>query len=429
MGASGNMVMASLYELLPNKTDFIRKMKKLGLPGVDIKCTESEKCGITGTHISVIIKGAEEISDDVHNAYGAQSLGYHEHHDHGVHSPADHDHNRDTFSHKHDLKSTSHRHHKGKRYNYNEVLDLIQSLDIPDKVKEDAVDVYKILGTAEANVHGKTIEEIHFHEVGSLDAIADVVGCSLLMNMLGVKSVTASPINVGFGMVRCEHGTLPVPAPATAEILKGIPIYGGHIEGELCTPTGAALLKHFVTSFGAMPPISVKKIGYGMGTKNFQAANCIRVYVYDDAANTEHQDYICEISCNLDDMSPEAIGATFELLLAGGALDVYVTPIIMKKNRPAVILSCLCTEDMHEKITKLMITHTSTLGVRTTMHYRTIMSRSTIAVDTEYGLIRMKKAQGFGITKMSPEYEDVLAAAKMNNVSFQTVYDEAKRGS
>jgi len=428
MGASGNMVMASLYELLPNKTAFIKKMMKLGLPGVDIKCTESEKCGITGTHISITVKGSEETSEDVLTVKSTHNSEHHEHHHHDHIKRTAQGYEPDTFHHKQDHKEAPLRHHKSKRYGYNEILSLIQGLDIPEKVKEDATGVYEILGTAEASVHGKPLDKIHFHEVGSLDAIADVVGCSLLMDMLGVKYVTASPVNTGFGMVRCEHGTLPVPAPATAEILKGIPMYAGNIEGELCTPTGAALLKYFVTGFGAMPPISVKKIGYGMGTKNYEAANCLRVYFYDDAAISEHQDYICEISCNLDDMSPEAIGAAFDLLLGNGALDVYVTPVFMKKNRPAVILSCLCPEDAHERIAKLMIAHTSTLGVRTTMHYRTIMDRTTESVQTEYGLIRIKCAQGFGITKRKPEYEDVLEAAKINNVSFQTVYEAAMRG-
>jgi len=396
MGASGNMFMAALYELLPDKTGFIKKMKKLGLPGVEIKCTEVVKCGIVGTHIAVIIEGASEISDDVH-AGG---------HKHG--------------------KADRHRH--GRRYGYKEIIELISALDLPAKVKEDALGVYKILGSAEANVHGKPLDKIHFHEVGSLDAIVDVVGCSLLMDMLGVTDVSASPIHVGFGSVRCEHGIIPVPAPATAEILKEIPMYGGRIEGELCTPTGAALLRYFAADFGVMPPMVVKKIGHGMGTKDFEAANCLRAFLYEDTPNTANQDYICEISCNLDDMTPEAIGAAFDILLENGALDVYTIPITMKKNRPAVMLSCLCTEEAHDTLSKLMITHTSTLGVRTTMHSRTIMDRTIKTVRTDYGDIRVKQAQGHGLIKIKPEYDDVVEAAKKHNVPFQTVYNAARRG-
>jgi len=251
--------------------------------------------------------------------------------------------------------------------------------------------------------------------------------------MLGATSIKASPVHVGFGMVRCEHGVLPIPAPATAEILKGVPMYSGHIEGELCTPTGAALLKHFVADFGEMPTMSVLKTGYGMGTKDFEAANCLRAFIYQDASNvaqaktfTDNQDFIYEISCNLDDMTPEAIGASFEVLLDNGALDVFTTPIMMKKNRPAVILSCLCTEDTHDALAKLMITHTTTLGVRTIKYNRLVMERSIQTVKTEYGDIRIKKAEGFGVAKEKPEYDDVLAASKRHNVPFQTVYDATK---
>jgi hypothetical protein len=275
--------------------------------------------------------------------------------------------------------------------------------------------------------------------------------------MLGVTSIITSPVHVGFGMIRCEHGILPVPAPATAEILNGIPMYSGQIEGELCTPTGAALLKYFSNSFSAMPPMVAKNIGYGMGTKDFDAANCLRAFLYEDAEDEKQTPrlshalrtdwnrplaseagspshglesspcFICEISCNLDDMTPEAIGAAFEILLENGALDVYTAPIMMKKNRPAVMLSCLCTEESHNDLAKLMIEHTTTLGVRTVKYQRTIMSRTIETVQTKYGDIRVKKAQGLGVTKQKPEYDDVIKAAREHNVSFQTVYDSAKK--
>ena len=395
------MVMAALYELLPDKLKFRKKMEQLGLHDVTIEYTESVKCGITGTHISVKINGVEEKSYDEH----------HRNHEHD-----------DAQEHEHSLR------HRGRRYGYTEILEMIQGLDLPEGVKADAIEVYKIIGTAEANVHGTALDDIHFHEVGSIDAVVDVVGCSLLMSMLEVTDIIASPVCVGFGMVRCEHGVLPVPAPATSEILKNIPMYSGRIEGELCTPTGAALIKHFSAEFGEMPLMSVKKIGYGMGTKDFEAANCLRAFLYDGVHGNkpehgEKQDEIYEISCNLDDMTPEAIGAAFDILLENGALDVFTTPIMMKKNRPAVKLSCLCNEDSLEEAAKLMIVHTTTLGVRTTKYNRLIMERSTKMVKTIYGDIRVKIAEGFRITKQKPEYEDVLAASKKHNVPYQTVYD------
>lgn len=413
MGASGNMIMAALYELLPDKSTFQQKMESLKLPGVVLNYSESTKCGITGTHITVKVDGIEDTSDDVHS---------HGNHDH--HHEHDHEHHHEHHHHhEHDDKK-----YKGRRYSYQEILELIKSLELPEKVKQNAAGIYMILGEAEAKVHGTSLDEIHFHEVSSIDAIVDVVGCSILIDMLGVTDVTASPIHVGYGMIRCEHGILPVPAPATAEILHGIPIYSGRIEGELCTPTGAAILKRFSKSFGNMPAMEVSRIGYGMGTKDFEAANCLRVFLYNDATGSENKDVVYEISCNLDDMTPEAIGAAFDVLLESGALDVYTTSIMMKKNRPAVKLSCLCTENTSDTLAELMIKHTTTLGIRTVKYDRLVMERSTQTVRTEYGDIRIKHANGFGIKKIKPEYDDVQAAAKKHHVTFQTVYDAAKRG-
>jgi len=301
-------------------------------------------------------------------------------------------------------------------------------LDLPDNVSANALKVYETLGEAEAAVHGVPLDGIHLHEVGSLDAVADIVGCCLLVNMLGVTEITASPVHVGAGSVKCEHGILPVPAPTTAEILKGVPICGGHIQGELCTPTGAALLKCFAGSFGDMPSMTVVKIGYGMGAKDFKAANCLRAFLCEDeASGAGSRETVCEISCNLDDMTPEAIGAAFGMLFENGALDVFTTPIMMKKNRPAVMLSCLCAEDERERLARLMLEHTSTLGVRISTCRRDVLKRTFEAVRTEYGDIQIKVARGFGTITYKPEYDDVLAAAKRSNVPFTTVYNAAIR--
>jgi len=413
MGASGNMLMAALYELLPDKSLFCEKMNRLRLPGVEIIYSASIKCGITGTHISVKIAGVEEESHDEYSLH-------HNHHDHD--HDHDHDHNHDhDHDHEHDH---DHHHNNDRRYSYKEILTLIQSLDLPDNVKDDAAGVYMIIGQAEAKVHGTSLDEIHFHEVGSIDAVVDVVGCSLLVDMLGLTEISASPIHVGFGKVRCEHGILPVPAPATAEILQGIPIYSGHIEGELCTPTGAALLKHFTKNFGPMPVMSVNKIGYGMGTKDFPAANCLRAFLYVD---TGKSDTVFEISCNLDDMTAEGIGAAFDILLKNEALDVYTTSIMMKKNRPGTMLSCLCKEDSCNKLAQLMIKHTTTLGVRIKKHERIITEREIVTVKTQYGEIRIKKAKDSETEKYKPEYDDVNEKAMLHNVPFQTVYNAAMK--
>jgi len=481
MGASGNMVMAALYELLTDKDEFHAKMERLDFPNVKLHYNEVIKCGIKGTHISVVVDDVEEKSLDVHCQELPDSDKHKndDSHDHNhTHDDQTHNHmHHHSHNHRHDNLHSSHPHshhhhlnehtnphtHRGRRYGYKDILALIDRLDIPDNVKNSAVDVYRIIGEAEAKAHGVSLEEIHFHEVGSIDAVVDVVGCSLLVDMLRIVSITTSPVHVGFGMIRCEHGILPVPAPATAEILSGIPMYSGQIEGELCTPTGAALLKYFSDSFGAMPPMLVEKIGYGMGTKDFEAANCLRAFLYEDAGNkaekpspcffvhgtdnqspcffvhgtdnqspcskpSPHCDTVYEISCNLDDMTPEAIGAAFEVLLESGALDVYTTPIMMKKNRPAVMLSCLCTEESRDDLARLMLIHTTTLGVRMIKHQRVVLNRTPETVQTKYGDIRVKKAQGFSITKQKPEYDDVQKAARKHNVPYQTVYEEVMKG-
>ena len=240
--------------------------------------------------------------------------------------------------------------------------------------------------------------------------------------MINADQILASPIHVGSGTVRCAHGILPVPAPATAHILSGVPIYGGAIRGELCTPTGAALLKHFVTKFCDMPTLTVEKVGYGMGNKDFEAANCIRAFLGETMGNN---DQIIELVCNLDDMTPEAIGFALEILLENGALDVFCTPIQMKKNRPAVMLTCLCKEKEKANLVSLILLHTTTLGIRERRCERNILQYQIQTISTRYGKIRIKTANGYGITKSKPEFDDVRKAAKEYNVSFESVFREA----
>ncbi len=241
MGAAGDMIMASLYELLDDRDAFVQRMNALGIPGTYIiPEKKASNVGIVGTNMKVIVNGEEEGSDH--------------------HSPS---HSRE-HAHSHA--------HRGIK----DIKDIIKGFALPDKVKEAAVNVFCIISEAESIVHGKPIDNIHFHEVGTYDAVADVTGSCLLMHMLGYPDVTASPVHVGRGTVKCAHGILPVPAPATALILQGVPIYGGEVEGELCTPTGAALLKYFVKDWSALPPMSIEKIGYGIGTKEFKCANFLR---------------------------------------------------------------------------------------------------------------------------------------------------------
>ena len=295
---------------------------------------------------------------------------------------------------------------------------IIEHLNLPDEVKKDVVAVYHLIAEAESHVHGKTVEEIHFHEVGTADAIADIAGVCLLMHMIAPQKTIASPIHVGSGNVRCAHGILPVPAPATAFILQGLPIYSGTIRGELCTPTGAALLKHFVTEFREMPVMRISAIGYGMGKKDFERANCVRVLL---GETEESGDEVAELSCNLDDMTPEALGFVQEILFAAGALEVYTIPIGMKKSRPGILLTCMCRCGDEEKMISLLFKHTTTLGIRENISRRYTLTRTMKEHETPYGVVREKIAEGYGVKRGKLEYEDLAKIAREQGMSLGEV--------
>ena len=398
MGAAGDMLMAALLELLPEKDTFLQKMQSLGLPGLEISAEPSVKCGITGTHMRVLIHGEEEGHPHEHAAEAHA-------HSHADAPEAAHAHVHVHLHHHTDLNELTHR---------------ISHLNVSEAVRSDILAVYQSIADAESRVHGVPVEQIHFHEVGSLDALADVTGVCLLMELLAPEQVLASPVHVGSGQVRCAHGILPVPAPATALLLEGIPIYGGSIRGELCTPTGAALLRRFVTRFGPLPPMRVEKTGYGMGTKDFEAANCVRAML---GQTEERAGHILELACNLDDMTPEAVGFAMEQLFAAGALDVYTTPIGMKKNRPGVLLTCMCREDDREAMLRTIFRHTSTLGVRVSVCDRYTLSRRQYAVQTPDGEIRVKESSGWGVLRRKAEFEDLAHIARQTGKSIAEVLD------
>ena len=299
-----------------------------------------------------------------------------------------------------------------------DITGIIDALDLPEKVKADAKAVYGIVADAESRVHGRPVSEVHFHEVGAMDAVADVVGVCLLMHEIAPDRVVVSPVHTGAGHVHCAHGILPVPAPATALILSGVPTYGGSVQGELCTPTGAALLKHFASRFGDRPVMAVHAIGYGMGKKDFERANCVRVFLGESEGAPEE---ITRLECNLDDMTGEEIGFAMDRLFAAGARDVFTQPIGMKKSRPGILLSVVCMPEDADRLAQVMMTHTSTLGIRRLDMSRYVMSREIRTVHTPYGDVRVKAASGMGAEKAKPEYEDLAALAEKHGVPLQTI--------
>lgn len=384
MGAAGDMIMSSLLELIDNSDDFIERFNKLNIPHVTLKKTSAVRCGITGTHIDVSVNGT---SEDEH---------MHHHHDENSHS------------HKHD------HHHTG----MHDIKHILSHIDIPESVRDDALAVYRLIAEAESHAHGKPVEDIHFHEVGTMDAVADVVGTCMLINEIAPEKIIASPICVGYGFVKCAHGTLPVPAPATAHILQDVPIYSGTIESELCTPTGAAILKYFVDEFKQMPLITIEKTGYGMGTKNFDKANCIRAIL---GSTPDKTDSITELCCNVDDMTGEEIGFATNMLLKHGALEVFTTPVYMKKNRPGILLTCICRNKDKQKFVSLIFKHTSTIGIREHISNRYVLDRQEVTLKTNYGEIRGKKSSGYGVTKTKPEYDDLHKIAEKNDISISDI--------
>lgn len=379
MGAAGDMLSAALLELHPEPEQFVKRLNRLGIPKVEFQAEPAVKCGITGTHMTVKVDGMEEVSTD-----------YHEEAHHYEHHYGEHIHHHD--------------HH-----NMQSITAIVGKLDIPEEVKKDILAVYDLIAQAESHVHGRPVDEIHFHEVGSMDAVADVTAVCLLMHELKPERVVASPVHVGSGHVHCAHGILPVPAPATAWILQDIPTYGGKVRGELCTPTGAALLKYFVQEFGSQPSMRVEGIGYGCGQKEFEVANCVRAMCGETADN---QDYIVELRCNLDDMTPEAVGFAMEELFAAGALDVYTTAVGMKKNRPGILLTCMCKEKQREEMIRLLFLHTTTLGVRESVCNRYTLKRTMKTETTVYGNVRIKEVSGWGIKRQKAEYEDLARIAR-----------------
>ncbi len=391
MGAAGDMLTAALLELHPDPAAFVERLNGLGLPGVRFQAEPCVKCGITGTHMQVLVHGHGEEEHD-HPAHDQEHHGHHGHH---------------------------HEHH-----GLHDIAHLVSHLDVPQQVRADILAVYQLIAQAESHVHGQPVEQIHFHEVGTLDAVADVTAVCLLLWELAPEQIWASPVHVGSGQVRCAHGILPVPAPATAWLLREVPTYGGQIQGELCTPTGAALLKHFVGHFGPQPPMRVERVGYGCGKKDFEAANCVRALL--GQSLEEPRDTVLELRCNLDDMTAEAVGFATERLLEAGALDVYTVPIGMKKNRPGILLGCLCRPEQREELLRLLFLHTTTLGIRETVCSRYVLERAQEQIQTPYGPVRRKTAWGWGVRREKPEYDDLARIAREQGISLCAAADLAQ---
>ena len=419
MGAAGDMLTAALLGLFPaeQRENILAELNAIGVPNVVTEAKIVTRQGISGTLIDVLIGGTPEHVHDYpeHERKSSKYVLIKKKSEHIA------------------VKPHSHEHHHA-HGSVSEIYAIIDSLHVSDAVKAHSKAVYGEIANAESAAHGVPVADIHFHEVGMLDAVADVVNVCCLLERIAAGKIVVSPVAVGSGFVRAAHGVLPVPAPATAHILRGAPTYPGEVRGELCTPTGAALLKHFAAEFGSMPPMSVSEVGYGMGHKDFPGhPNCVRVFLgeTENVHAVQKSENVAELHCEVDDMTGEALGFAAEKLLAAGALDVYFTPIFMKKNRPAQLITVLCKENDIEMFANLLLVNTTTFGVRFALWERRILDREFVVVNGEYGSVKAKigRLQGTpDILRQKLEYDEIAELARKNDLPLQKVVDSFSFG-
>lgn len=380
-GISGDMILGAMLDAGVDETLLRQELSKLSIEGYELEVSKGIKNGISGTDVKVIL--------------------HQEHHHDDDHERIHHDHR-----------------------NLSDVEHIIDESALSENVKTTAKGIFLRLAQAEAHVHGTSIDQIHFHEVGAVDSIVDIVGAAICLDILKADLIYASPVNVGSGFVRCQHGLLPVPAPATLELLKGIPSYSSGANGELVTPTGAAVLSYISRNFGPLPSITVERVGYGLGKRDLKdVPNVLRVVIGEQASAV--RDEVAILECNIDDMNAEIYGYVMDDLFKAGAVDVFYTPIMMKKNRPAVKVTVLCPKDKEDVLIDILLKETSTLGVRRYYAARHMLPRRWLDVATPWGTVRVKEADyGEGI-KYAPEYDDCAAIARANDVPIRDVYQAA----
>jgi uncharacterized protein (TIGR00299 family) protein len=440
-GISGDMFLGALVDAgVP--ADLLRQTVKALDLGAELQVSRVDRSGITSTKVDVVVNGepdrpreAAQPAHHVHSPeHGHSHAHEHRHADGTVHS---HDHAHDEEgSHSHepvsDKKGAAAVHVHGRHLS--EINNIIAASSITEKAKQTATAIFDALGGAEAKIHNVPVETIHFHEVGAVDAIVDIVCAAVGAEALNVDRFVVSPLNVGGGTVVCAHGTFPVPAPATVELLKGAPVFSGEVQKELVTPTGAAIVKILAHSFGPMPSMTLEQSGYGAGSRNFPShANVLRITVGESASVQESTrdlplDEVIVLEANIDDLNPQLFGYVAEQALAAGALDVFATPVQMKKSRPGTLITLLAKPEDSERIARLVFRETSTIGIRTRREQRYVLPRRHETVQTQWGEVRMKIAQIKGsVSNYSPEYEDCRRIAEQHQVPLKHVMQEAIR--
>jgi pyridinium-3,5-bisthiocarboxylic acid mononucleotide nickel chelatase len=414
-GISGDMNLGAMLDL-GVEADYLKyELSKLPVNGYSLQITRDIRKGISGTRVNVIMDEQRFLMADP---------GHSHNHEHG--HPHDHEHpHHQEPSHLHVL------HHENKplHNSFAEIKQLILSSNLNDRIKDKSLAIFVKVAEAEAKIHNRPIGEVHFHEVGAVDSIVDIVGAAICLDKLDVDVVYSSTVELGGGSVRCAHGIYPVPAPATAEIVKHMPVRTGTVNYEATTPTGAAILAAFVDKFTDSTEFRILRTGYGIGAKDGEIPNVLRVFLCESVDQKEpDKEPSFIIECNIDDMNPEFYDYITDSLFTAGAKDVYITPIIMKKSRPAVKLSVLCTADAESRINEVLFRETSTIGVRKYLVDKTVLDRTIETVSTPLGDVRVKSAFYKGVCiKSKPEYDDCIKIAREKGIPVSQVYREVEQ--
>lgn len=382
-GISGNMTLGALLEIAGDENYLLNELKKLNIDEYKIEISKKVKNGITGTYVDVILE------------HGHHKKDHHEQH--------------------------QHEHHHHEHRNLNDVNTIIENSSLEEKVKELAKRIFLRVAKAESKVHNKPLDEVHFHEVGAIDSIVDIVGTAILIHKINPDKIISSVVNDGYGFIRCAHGLISVPVPATSEIFanSNVEFRQIDIDTELVTPTGAAIIAELATEFTTLPAMVTEKIGWGAGSKDLKIPNILKVYYGESEKQNEN---LVVMETNIDDCSGEIFGYTQELLFQNGALDVFFTPIYMKKNRPGYRMSVTCRKQDMFKLQNIIFRETTTIGIRYRFEYRTELQREMLEIDTKYGKIKAKKVLNNGEEYIYPEYESVKKLAKENNIPLKELY-------
>jgi uncharacterized protein (TIGR00299 family) protein len=426
-GISGDMFLGALIDAGVPREIFDKTVKALNI-GARLEVSRVDRSGISATEVDVIVNGEKDSPRSVHIETAPNlSKGEPSHNDSHSHEHSEEPH------HEHHHRSHAHQHARG----LNEIREIISKAELSESVKRTAIAIFEKLGDAEAKIHNVPVEKIHFHEVGATDALVDITCAAVGAKALGVDEIICSPLNVGAGTVTCAHGTFPVPAPATVELLKGAPVYSSGLQAELVTPTGAAIVATLVNRFSEFPGLKVEKAGYGAGGRDFQGhANVLRITIGQVTAETQGgegaratrplQETISVLEANLDDLNPQVFGYVMDRLLESGALDVFATPVQMKKNRPGTLLTVLCKPQDANALAQIVFAETTTLGIRRREEQREVLRRKWETVSTRFGEVRIKIGSLNGtVSSYAPEYEDCRRIAAEQRVPLKTVMQEA----